>query len=357
MKLLHRIILVIIVFQIVALIFGPIVSTSVNHPQSRAKRSDTQEDRRLKVGIVINDHLYINQGHTVGYHYELMNRFAQENGYSVDIFLIKQTDSTWHQMLSDSWDIVILNKKIDPVPVSAISEVLPGVELNDAHDIFLVDQERRELLSTVNRWVGYFKFSEDYRKMISNYYKKYKSGYLNTKVATLSPYDKLIKRYAKEIKWDWRLLASVIYQESQFSMVATSQKDASGLMQVRPVTAEHFGIENIYDPEQNLKAGTAMLKRLETMFRKDGLDSLNLVKFTLAAYNAGEGRIEDVRRYAQYRGINRSDWDSVSTVVGEMINLKGNDTIVKLGRFRGIETINYVDEVMSRYENYKQHIK
>ena len=357
MKLFYKIILVIILFPLLTLMIELIIQPFGN--RKIAKQNEEYAECKLKVGILITDHTYVNRGHTIGYHYELINRFANENNCIADISLVKQKDAWWQDILDGDLDIVILNKSADVVPLSVIPHILQGIELNDNHDIFIVNNKNKSknLLTDINRWMGYFKFSEDYKKMISNYYTRYKTGFLNTRVATLSPYDKLIKKYASEIKWDWRLLASIIYQESQFSMVATSRKDASGLMQVRPITAGHLGIDNIYDPDQNIKAGTSMLKRLEKIYHNNGIDSLNLIKFTLAAYNAGEGRIEDVRRYADYKGVNNNDWDSVSVVIDEMINLNRADTIAKLGRFRGIETINYVDEVISRFENYKQYIR
>ena len=355
MRLFYKILLVIILFPFLALTVELIISAFDS--QNISDQNESYQESGLKIGILLNDYTYINHGHTVGYHYELINRFADENNCVANISLIKQKDAWEQDILDGDLDIVILNRAADQVPLSVISHTLQGVELNDNHDIFIVNIRNENLLMDINRWMGYFKFSDDYKDMISNYYKRYKTGFLNTKVTSLSPYDKLIKKYASELKWDWRLLASIIYQESQFSMVATSRKEASGLMQVRPITADHLGIENIYDPEQNLKAGTSMLRRLEKIYRNEGIDSLNLLKFTLAAYNAGEGRIEDVRRYAVYKGVNNYDWDSVTVVIDEMINLNKGDTITKLGRFKGIETINYVDEVISRYENYKQYIR
>ena len=357
MKLFYKIISIIVVFPLFIMLVEFTISVSIIKPHGSYHQNRLNEARNLKVGIVVSDYLYINHGHTVGYHYELMDRFARENGYSTDITLIRERDSIWDKMLTNSLDIIILNKAADPVLIPLRSRVLTGIELNDRQDIFLVGRHEDRLHSEINQWVGYFKFSDDYDKMISNYYRRYETVSPRTKSASLSPYDELIKKYAEKINWDWRLLAALIYQESQFSMVATSRKNAGGLMQVRPATAEQFGIENIYDPEENIKAGTLMLERLEKMFRRDGLDSINLVKFTLAAYNAGEGRVRDIRRYARHRGVNSSDWDSVSAIISDMSKITGSSTIVRLGPFKGTETINYVNNIISRYESYKRHIQ
>ncbi len=59
----------------------------------------------------------------------------------------------------------------------------------------------------------------------------------------ISPYDQYIRKYSQQLGWDWRLLASLIYQESNFKTDVTSQVGASGLMQLMPTTAKRFGID------------------------------------------------------------------------------------------------------------------
>ena len=80
------------------------------------------------------------------------------------------------------------------------------------------------------------------------------------------------------------LVLAVIEAESSFNEQARSPKDAQGLMQLIPATAERFGVQNPYDPVQNLRGGMAYLRWLLTYFRGD-------VRLTLAGYNAGEGAV------------------------------------------------------------------
>ena len=125
------------------------------------------------------------------------------------------------------------------------------------------------------------------------------------------------------------------------------------MMQVMPSTATYYDVENLLDPEQNIMAGTKHLRRLQNMFRKEGLEGEELIKFTLAAYNAGEGRIIDCRSLARSRQIDDTVWNEVVKV----IPLMREDSIledesVKLGKFKGHETIAYVDQVFSHYEAF-----
>lgn len=90
------------------------------------------------------------------------------------------------------------------------------------------------------------------------------------------------------------LVASVIAVESNFNPNAVSWKSARGLMQLMPQTAARFGVTNVFDPAQNIDAGTRYLKEL--LLRYDG----DLTK-SLAAYNAGPERVKQFRAAPPYR--------------------------------------------------------
>src|ERR1019366_1896750 len=90
------------------------------------------------------------------------------------------------------------------------------------------------------------------------------------------------------------LVASVIAAESNFNPAAVSLKSARGLMQLMPQTAARFGVTNVFDPEQNIDAGTRYLKELLQRYNGD-------LTLTLAAYNAGPDRVEQFRAVPPYR--------------------------------------------------------
>ena len=101
---------------------------------------------------------------------------------------------------------------------------------------------------------------------------------------------KLVKSIAKWYKVDEKLVLSIISVESNFENVATSNKEAQGLMQLIPDTAERFNVKNAYDASQNIKGGVAYLRWLLAYYKGD-------VALTVAAYNAGEGAVN------KYKGI------------------------------------------------------
>jgi membrane-bound lytic murein transglycosylase F len=124
-------------------------------------------------------------------------------------------------------------------------------------------------------------------------------------------------------------------------------------MQVMPSTAKYYKVENLLDPEENIIAGTRHLKRLQNMFRKEGLEGEELIKFTLAAYNAGEGRIMDCRNLAADQNLDNTSWEETVKVIPMMRedSILENE-VVKLGKFKGHETIAYVDQIFSHYEAF-----
>ncbi len=88
---------------------------------------------------------------------------------------------------------------------------------------------------------------------------------------------------------DAELITSVIAAESNFDPKAVSRKNARGLMQLLPETAARFGVKDVFDPKENIEAGTRYLRELLQMYNND-------LTLTLAAYNAGPERIQQYGR-------------------------------------------------------------
>jgi len=148
----------------------------------------------------------------------------------------------------------------------------------------------------------------------------------------LLSYEPLMRQYADSIGWDWRLLASVIYHESRFSNQATSHKGATGLMQIN---SSRYSKEHLLDPSFNLSVGTAYLKKLERMYTASS--SLDTLKFALAAYNLGEGKVNKLVMDAHSAGLNAACWDSVAVLLPP-----------------GHHTVSYVRKVLDSYSLYRR---
>lgn len=100
-----------------------------------------------------------------------------------------------------------------------------------------------------------------------------------------NPIFELVKQLAPQFEVDPALVMAVIAVESAFNTQAVSPKNAQGLMQLIPETAERFQVKNVFDAEDNIKGGMAYLRWLLAFFKGD-------VTLVAAAYNAGEGAVE-----------------------------------------------------------------
>ncbi|OJV87508.1 MAG: lytic transglycosylase F [Bacteroidia bacterium 44-10] len=175
----------------------------------------------------------------------------------------------------------------------------------------------------------------------------------------ISPFDSYFKRYGKETGIDWRLLASVSYQESNFETEGQSWAGAIGLMGLMPATAASLGAEGeqLLDPEKNIRAGTEYLKSLLHIFRFiDNPDERT--KMALAAYNGGIGHVFDAIALTEKYGGDKEVWEGNVERYLQLKRLEQyySDPVCKNGYFRADETIKYVRDVIDRWEIYKKSL-
>lgn len=293
-------------------------------------------------------------GLTVGYNYDLLKRFASSMGDSLVSIANALPGSSWtDSLLRGSVDIVVLPYSGAEPPDS----ILYSRPL-DSLTVWAVRHDFGAGLEEIDGWIGEFEASDahdDVRDVFLLRYSPSKRAEWGRKVEHISPYDSLVKAGAKDLGWDWRLLSAIIYQESQFHIEFRSRRGAEGLMQMLPSTAAKMGVTDLFDPEESVKAGVIYLKRLQDMFRNKAADGDELCRFTLAAYNAGEGRIMDCINYANSVGVDSGTWEGLLSVIPEMRDEATIrvDSVLRLGPFQGTETIAYIEKVLSLYDSFK----
>ena len=220
------------------------------------------------------------------------------------------------------------------------------------------------LAKAANEWHDKNMTSPAYKASTKRYFENSKrlphGPILSIKEGKISHFDHLFKKYAAEINWDWRLIASIAYNESNFDTTAVSWVGARGLMQLMPRTSRAMGVPDgkEHDAEESVKAATKYLELLSRSFSKV-TDPNEKTKFILAAYNAGIGHIYDAMALAEKYGKDKYRWeDNVETY----ILLKSheeyfNDPVCKNGYFRGRETYNFVKDILGRTQMYQEKIK
>lgn len=233
----------------------------------------------------------------------------------------------------------------------------------DQRASWAVRKDCPELAAAANKWHENNMTSPAYTASMKRYFEISKaiphSPILSLREGKISHFDKLFKKYAPEINWDWRLLASLAYTESNFDTTAVSWAGARGLMQLMPVTARAMGLPEgkEQNPEESIKAAIKYIALTAKSF--SSVPQQERVKFVLASYNSGIGHVLDAMALAEKYGKNKNVWkDNVE----KFILLKSNeeyftDPVCKNGYFRGIETYNFVRETTKRFEQYKKKIK
>ena len=150
----------------------------------------------------------------------------------------------------------------------------------------------------------------------------------------------LFRKYSDQYKADFLLMAAQGYQESQLNQDAKSQVGAVGIMQVMPATGKELNVGDITQIEPNIHAGVKYMRTtMDAFFKDEPMDNLNKALFTFASYNAGPGRVRQLRREAEKRGLNPNVWfGNVEQIASERI---------------GRETVTYVSNIFKYYIAYR----
>lgn len=176
-------------------------------------------------------------------------------------------------------------------------------------------------------------------------------------------YGPVIKKYSVRYGFDWRLTLAIMKAESSFQDSAESEKGAMGLMQIMPGTqlevAKALDLENVIEPQNNIRGGVFYLSRLYRLFG-DARENDRL-RLTLAAYNAGPGRVFDAQKVARYLKSDPMRWQSVRDALPLLSNryytLHENVWESKKPRSGSFgshrQTIAYVEKIMNYYDEYR----
>ncbi len=299
-------------------------------------------------------------------YYDRLQNLSEEIGGDINIIPAEGhlvTEELIQKVASGEIDYTISDKNIALLNQTYYTNLDVETEISFPQRIaWAVRNNSPELQKAVDNWIedsrGSLKYNVIYKKYfkdMKDYKRRVKSEFFSKGGTKISPYDHILKQYADSINWDWRLLASLAYQESNFDPQTTSWAGARGLMQVLPSTAYSFGVTALYDPEENIKAGTSYLAYLDDYW-KEIPDTLMRRKFVLASYNAGPGHVSDARKLAEKYEKDPNLWDENVDIY---IRLKSNpeyynDPVVKYGYCRGEEPYNYVKEIAERYEYYSE---
>lgn len=147
---------------------------------------------------------------------------------------------------------------------------------------------------------------------------------------------------------DWRLIAAVAYQESQWDPGATSETGVRGFMQLTEDTARHLGVDDRLDARQSVLAAARYLRDLKEKLPKRIVEP-DRTWFALAAFNIGVGHLEDARVQAQRDRLDPDRWRDVRKAL-PLLALPEYYEKAKLGYARGGMPVAFVDRVRAYYD-------
>jgi membrane-bound lytic murein transglycosylase F len=215
------------------------------------------------------------------------------------------------------------------------------------------------LLDTLNKWIAEFRQTPQFRTLFHKYFdaprRAFRSGgtYHSLDGSQISRFDSYFKKYAPIIGWDWRMIASLAYQESMFVHDTASWAGAMGIMQIMPTTAESLGLDSLSTIEDHIRAGIRYLKSIDRTLEKYVGDSLERISFVLGAYNSGPGHVIDAIKLAEKHGKDPTKWiGNVDYFIRNKSRYYRED-VVKHGYLRGWETYIHVLEIWRRFEHYR----
>jgi membrane-bound lytic murein transglycosylase MltF len=150
----------------------------------------------------------------------------------------------------------------------------------------------------------------------------------------------MFRKYGDQYDLDYLLMAAQGFQESGLDQNVKSRVGAVGVMQVMPDTGKQLNVGDIARIDSNIHAGVKYIRfMIDQYYAKEPMDMLNKCLFAFAAYNAGPGRVRQLRREAQARGLDPNVWfNNVERIASERI---------------GRETVTYVSNIFKYYVAYR----
>lgn len=359
-----------LLLSLLLLIFSCAGNTTTNNNATTTKKEkqkittydweQIQDAGEFIIGTMSGPDTYFENGDTeMGLHYALARNFAEENGLHLQIVVTHSIRELVEKLHKKEIDLIAYPLTEDSIRQDTL--VAAGAHDEIEETSWYVRKDCPHLAKALNDWYNPEKekeIAEKETERIANFHVvKYvaRPMFISKGSAHFSSYDDFFKHYGQAAGLDWRLVASVCYAESGYDPEAISNAGAQGLMQLMPSVAKQYGITNAFDPEQNIKGGTLLLKQLMQNF--SDIDGQERIKFVLAAYNAGSGHVRDAQALTRKYGKNPKNWTDVSEYVLKLQQPEYyRDPVVRYGYMVGKETTAYVLRVISYYRTYGGNI-
>lgn len=230
-------------------------------------------------------------------------------------------------------------------------QIFTGITINtgaavrtDGQKAMMIRKNSPLLMAELNAFIArYPEGSLQRNVLLQKYLKSVKYAKAATASADVEKFRQTVdflRKYSEQYQLDYLLMAAQGYQESGLDQAKKSAVGAVGVMQVTPATGAEMKVGDITQIEANVHAGVKYMRfMMDHYYANEPMEPLDKVLFTFASYNAGPGRIKDLRDHARERGLNPNKWfNNVELIAAE-----------KIGR----ETVQYISNIYKYYLAYK----
>ena len=269
------------------------------------------------------------RGLTVGMNKIILREFADDHRLQLEFITPADTTDYLDSLLEGTVDLLVMYRA-DSLHADGFISTIPYRDST----VWVLRDDRHAETRRLNAWISEMNGNGGIYRLGRTYQRR-----VGSSLTSISPYDDIVKRNAEAMGWDWRLLSAMIYHESKFINESCSDKGAVGLMQIRN---ELYSVDTLLDPAVNVSIGTKYLTYLSGMFAEHGADSVECLKFALAAYNCGEGNVLKCIKTAEELGVDPTRWDDIVSIIPEVPG------------FHGKQTVAYVREVLDTYNEYSE---
>jgi len=261
------------------------------------------------------------------------------------------------QLQAGTYDAVIING-IDFDPMRSLyPELRVAFDLPDTQKIVwaLPTNSTLAFRNALSRFIEKARADSTLKRIYERYFGHVKRldstdilGILQRRPLRLPPYRKHFREAQTLTGIDWRLLAAIGYQESQWNPLATSPTGVRGLMMLTGETADRMGVNNRLDPRQSILGGARYLALMRDAI-PSRISEPDRTWMALAAYNQGLGHMEDARRIAQARDGNPDSWADVKEAL-PYLSRGTYSNAMRYGYARGGEALHFAENIRNYFD-------
>ncbi|MFK5984708.1 MAG: transporter substrate-binding domain-containing protein [Pseudomonadota bacterium] len=295
----------------------------------------------------------------MGFEYDLIKRFALDHKLTLKVMVASDFKQMYQWLKEGRGDIVSAAIVVDKQRLKLPVQFTDAYRLDKSTYHWMVRKNNQQLLKALNIFIKKYYKSTFYNVTYNKYFKQSSQLFYKDvqqvhliNGSKISIYDNLIKKYSYKYKLNWLLVSALINQESKFDPLAKSWVGAKGLMQMMPKTAKKLQISHLHIPKNSIAAGTKYLHWIRKQFNQNiSVEDKNW--FSLAAYNAGIGHLQDARKLAKQLDLDPDRW--FDNTERAMLLLAKNKYARKAryGYVRGSEAVYYVKQIRHIFQLYQ----